>query len=61
MEDEAKLGGRLPLLDPNTLKPEQKELYNQIDQTLIPWATKAGLEGKTEQGHFIGPVQSLSL
>ncbi len=53
--NDAKLGGRLPLLDPDTLKPEQKDIYHQIDQTLIPWATKAGFEGKTEQGRFIGP------
>ncbi len=55
MTDEMKLGGRLPLLDPKALKPEQKTLYDQIDETLIPWATKAGFEGKTDEGRFIGP------
>ncbi len=59
MNHETQLAGRLPLLDPNTLKPEQKKLYNQIDETLIPWAAKAGFEGKTEDGRLIGPFNPL--
>ena len=33
---ETQAEGRLSLLDPNTLKPEQRKLYDQIDQTLVP-------------------------
>ncbi len=35
MKHETQTAGRLSLLDANTLKPEQKKLYDQIDQTLI--------------------------
>ncbi len=55
MNHETQLAGRLLLLDPDALNPGQKKLYNQIDQTLIPWAAKAGFEGKTKDGRFIGP------
>lgn len=55
MNHDAQLAGRLPLLDPDTLKPEQKKLYDQIDQTLIPWSRKAGFLGKTEEGRLLGP------
>ncbi len=33
---ETQAEGRLSLLDPNALKPEQRKLYDQIDQTLVP-------------------------
>ena len=54
-KDEAKLGGRLPLLDPNTLKGEQKSLYNLLDSTMISWAKESGFKGTTDDGKLIGP------
>ena len=53
--DKAKLGGRLPLLDPEELAGEQKKLYELMDSTLIPWAEANGFKGKTEEGELIGP------
>ena len=49
------LGGRLPLLDPNRLEGDQKQLYERMDSTLIAWAQASGFQGKTEEGEFIGP------
>jgi 4-carboxymuconolactone decarboxylase len=49
------LGGRLPLLDPQTLSAEQKELYDRMNQTTVPWADSAHFESKTEDGRMIGP------
>jgi 4-carboxymuconolactone decarboxylase len=49
------LGGRLPLLDPQTLSTEQKELYDRINQTAVPWADSAHFQSKTEDGRLIGP------
>ena len=49
------LGGRLPLIDPQTLEGDQKKLYEQMDSTLIPWAAKNGFKGKAEDGKLIGP------
>ena len=52
---EAELGGRLPLIDPETLKGDQKELYEQMKSTLIPWADANGFKGITADGKLIGP------
>jgi 4-carboxymuconolactone decarboxylase len=53
--NEATLGGRLPLLDPKELEGDQKKLYELLDSTLVPWAEASGFKGKTEDGKFIGP------
>ncbi len=49
------LGGRLPLLDPQDLSGEQKDLYDLINRTMVPWAEKANFQSKTEDGRLIGP------
>ena len=49
------LGGRLPLLDPKVLSPDQRDLYQRLDKTMISWATATGFRGKTEDGCLIGP------
>ena len=49
------LGGRLPLLDPQTLSAEQKELYDRINQTAVPWADSAHFQSHTEDDRLIGP------
>ncbi len=49
------LGGRLPLLDPKTLSGEQKELYDHMNQTAVPWADSAHFQSQTEDGRMIGP------
>jgi 4-carboxymuconolactone decarboxylase len=53
--NEATLGGRLPLLDPKRLEGDQKKLYELLDSTLIAWADASGFKGKTEDGKLIGP------
>jgi len=52
---ENSLGGRLPLLDPKTLKGDQKDLYDQLKGTLVSWANASGFKGATEAGELIGP------
>ncbi len=49
------LGGRLPLLDPKELAPDQAKLYKVMDNTLIAWANEFGFVVKTSDGKFIGP------
>jgi 4-carboxymuconolactone decarboxylase len=49
------LGGRLPLIDPRTLSGEQKELYDTMRSTLIPWADSNGFTGMSDDGMLIGP------
>jgi len=53
--NEATLGGRLPLLDPNKLEGDKKKLYELLDSTLVSWATASGFKGKTQDGKLIGP------
>jgi 4-carboxymuconolactone decarboxylase len=53
------LGGRLPLLDAQKLTSGQKEIYDLLDNTLIPWAASSGFQSKTETGKFIGPFNPL--
>ncbi len=49
------LGGRLPLLDPKELAPDQAKLYKVMDDTLIAWGKQSGFVVKTNDGKFIGP------
>lgn len=53
--NEATLGGRLPLIDPRELEGDQKKLYELMNSTLISWADASGFKGKTEDGRLIGP------
>jgi 4-carboxymuconolactone decarboxylase len=54
-ESESTLGGRLPLIDPQTLTGDQRRLYETMRTTLIPWAESNGFRGMTDDGQLIGP------
>src|ERR1700738_5082267 len=47
------LGGRLPLLDPQALSIWQKEIYDRLNTTMIPWADGAHVQSKTDDGGLI--------
>jgi 4-carboxymuconolactone decarboxylase len=53
------LGGRLPLLDPSTLSTAQKETYERINRTWIPWANSVPFQSKLEDGRLIGPFNPI--
>ena len=53
------LGGRLALLDPNTLAGDGKALYDRVNATAIPWSQKAGFEIRTQDGRLIGPFNPI--
>jgi 4-carboxymuconolactone decarboxylase len=55
------LGGRLALADPTALTGTQRELFNAIQATQVPWADKAGFEVTTADGRLIGPYNSFLL
>jgi 4-carboxymuconolactone decarboxylase len=55
------LGGRLPLADPTTLTNAQRELFNVMEATQVPWANKAGFLATTPDGRMIGPYNSFLL
>ncbi|SHH01407.1 carboxymuconolactone decarboxylase family protein [Bradyrhizobium erythrophlei] len=53
------LGGRLPLLDPSTLSTAQKETYERLNGTWIPWASAVPFQSKLEDGRLIGPFNPI--
>lgn len=54
-QNDAALGGRLPLLDPPSLEGDQKALYDRMKDTLVAWADASGFKGETPNGKLIGP------
>lgn len=50
------LGGRLPLADPATLTPAQRELFDRMMTTVVPWADTNGFQITTADGRLIGPL-----
>lgn len=62
MHDSARsLGGRLPLADPATLAPAQRELYDQLIGSWVVFTDKLGIRSTTEDGRLIGPFNALLL
>jgi 4-carboxymuconolactone decarboxylase len=53
------LGGRLPLLDPWSLSTEQKETYERLNRTWIPWANSVPFQSKLDDGRLIGPFNPI--
>jgi len=49
------LGGRLPLADPADLSAAQRELFDKMTSTVVPWADDTGFASTTDHGQFIGP------
>ena len=55
------LGGRLPLADPADLSAAQRELFDKMTSTVVPWADDTGFDSTTDQGQFIGPFNPAML
>ena len=55
------LGGRLALLKPGSMTQEQKAMYDELQETLIPWAEKSGFQSTAEDGSLIGPFNAILL
>ena len=53
------LGGRIKLLRPSELTPAQKQAYDLVDTTMVPWAHFTGFKSKTDDGRLIGPFNSI--
>jgi 4-carboxymuconolactone decarboxylase len=54
-----RLGGNLPLLNPEALSAQQKELYDRIIATWGAFGESAHFEVKTEDGRLIGPFNPM--
>ena len=53
----SQLGGRLPLLDADTLDAAQRKLFENMRARIVPWADAAGFRSTTD-GKFIGPFNA---
>jgi 4-carboxymuconolactone decarboxylase len=52
---ENSLGGRLPLLDPSQFSAAQREAYEHLASTMVPFADNVGFKTQTSDGRLIGP------
>ena len=53
--EDVDFGGRLPLLKPGQLDPEQEKLYRHLNEKQIPWAKKNNFKASLPEGSLIGP------
>jgi 4-carboxymuconolactone decarboxylase len=56
--NQATLGGRLPLLDPQSLTGAQRAIYDRIAEKLFPYTDSIGFQSRTEAGRLIGPFNA---
>ena len=55
------LGGRLPLTDPAGLTDLQRDLFDHMMSTWVPWARRAQFQSQTDDGRLIGPFNPVLL
>jgi 4-carboxymuconolactone decarboxylase len=54
----AAFGGRIPVLRPDFMSDEQKQVYDRINGSQVPWAANAGFRVKADDGGLLGPYNS---
>jgi 4-carboxymuconolactone decarboxylase len=52
------LGGRLPLLGPETMTPEQRRFYDAAMAEQYPWSVATGFQFITDDERLIGPFNA---
>ncbi len=58
-DQNASLGGRVPLFDPHALTAAQKAVYASMVAEMVPWAKAAGFTAMLEDGRLIGPFNTI--
>jgi len=58
-DDLARLGGRLALLWPSDLGPDQWQVYDALTAMVLPEAAHSGFTARLVDGRFIGPFNAL--
>lgn len=49
---------RLPLLEPNSLNPDQREIYERLADGMLPWARQSNFKAEAEDGRLLGPFNA---
>ena len=50
---------RLPLLGPQELNRDQREIYERMASSMLPWARESGFKAVLEDGRLLGPFNAL--
>lgn len=58
-DDLGRLGGRLALLWPSALDPDQRRVYDALTAMVVPEAEHGGFTARLADGRFIGPFNVL--
>ena len=58
-DQNAFLGGRVPLFDPHALTAAQKAVYDSMVAEMVPWAKAAGFTAMLEDGRLVGPFNTI--
>ena len=58
-EHSPSLGGRLPLLKPTDLSPDQRKLHGILSEKMVSWAKESGFQADTADGELIGPFNPM--
>ena len=58
-DNTSSLGGRLKLLPPDKLRPDQKKLHDAIMERMVPWAEESGFQAATGDGRLLGPFNPM--
>ncbi len=57
--DDNRMGGRLPLADPNALDEKQQSLYDHLRSNQVVWANSTGFQSTTSARRLIGPFNPI--
>lgn len=58
-DQNAFLGGRVPLFDPQALTAAQKAVYDSMVAEMVPWAEAAGFTAMLKDGRLVGPFNTI--
>ena len=58
-EHSLSLGGRLSLLKPTDLSPDQRKLHGILSENMVSWAKESGFQADTADGELIGPFNPM--
>lgn len=58
-DDTDRLGGRLPLLDPATLDPDQRQVYEALTRIVGPESAESGFTAILDDGRLVGPFNAM--
>lgn len=56
--EDPEMNRRLPLLEPASLNREQRDVYDSMAESMLPWAKASGFAAETADGRLLGPFNA---